>query len=165
MTVKVEVIYLAITGGIGGLVLLITNIAKLKDYGRAYNQWRHKRFAVKQHPYCSDVCQAPKYMIEISSTLKNLQEEMSITRKISLKTLGDRIKQKSEFFQAKGYMPQADKDEIICDFLTYDLGGGNGTVEYKVGICVNLPIVEGGKPCELDLSAIKMREREKHNFN
>ena len=144
------------------LVGVISNSMKLKVYFKEFSASRRKEFARKQQPYCEVISSTPKYLSEIADTLKVLKEEISITRKISLKTLGDRIKQKSEHYQAKGFMPQTDKDEIIADFLTYDLGGGNGTVEYKVGICVNLPIFENGKPCELDLEAIKMREREKH---
>lgn len=162
MEFKPENIYLAITGLVGGIVLLIANITTLKNHCKEFNNQHHQRLARKQFPYHTAMCQAPAYMIEIANTLKALQDEISITRKISLKTLGDRIKQKSEHFQAKGFMPQADKDEIIADFLTYDLGGGNGTVEYKTNICVNLPIVEGGVVCEIDLWAIIMKEREKH---
>lgn len=119
------------------------------------------------NPYCQKLCTAPqlidefkKMTGEIISQNKILIDELKKTKMVSLKSLGDRLKQKVRFFCDQNWMPQDEKDEMLSEFLTYDDGGGNGTVMYRVNTALNLPVYEGGPVCDIDLQAIVENHRK-----
>lgn len=160
--IEVITLWVMISGGLGALVIFIANITKLRDYIVAFKKWKREQFAKKQQPYCQLVCSAPAYMADISKTLKEIKIENAITREISLETLGNIMIQKSIEACEKGYMEQNEKDNLIHSFIPYDIGRGNGRVLYHVGLAMDLPTTQNGTPCDVDMSAIIERERERY---
>jgi hypothetical protein len=152
------------SAALGGLVLLLSNIEKLCGYGSRYSKWRRRQFAKRQQPFCQEVCVAPKYMVEIQATLTKLVKDIEDTKAVSLRTLGDNLNRKCQMYQKQGWMPQDEKNQMMAEFITYWLADGNGNVLYQVGITMNLPVEEGGKPFDIDMSIIIEREVEKHLF-
>jgi len=148
---------------IGMLVGLITNMEKLTGYGSRYSKWRRRQFAKRQQPFCQEVCVAPKYMLEIQSTMAQLVAEIASVKRVSLRTLGDNLNRKCRDFQRQGWMPQEDKNQMIAEFITYWEADGNGNVFYQVGITMNLPTEPGGITYDIDMSVIIEREIQKHS--
>jgi hypothetical protein len=153
----------AIVGGIAGLVLLLVNLEKLKNYFNRILVWKMRRFAQRQQPYCSTICPAPIAMEKIFGKLDQMFDFIEITREISLENHGMALIDRCNKFIDKGFMPQYEKDNLIHSFIPYVIGDGNGKVFNYVTMAMNLPTEEGGRTCEVDVDEIIKREIEKYN--
>lgn len=154
-------IFLIGGGLLGGLAKAILNWKIVKDFMTEIEARRRKKFAEKQVAHCQNICSAPAYMSAISTTLKQIQEQLDINQHLLMKIQGKNIKRTSDEFCKKGWMPQDDKDELLDDYMPYWMANGNGKVEYKFILAMNLPLEKGGMPFNIDLITLLSEERRR----
>ena len=152
----------AFIGGIGGIFYLILNLEDLKKFFQKIKERRRRRFAKKQQPYCSEVCQAPAGLTKVLGKLDKIFEFITITREISIETHGMALIALCKQAIEKEFMSQQEKDDLIHSFIPYIIGDGNGKVFNYVQMGMNLPTESGGRECDVDLSVIVERERERY---
>ena len=150
------------TAGLAGLVAFLSNLKKLKEYYVEYIVKRRRILAMKLRPFLQDNCTAIACMDEIKETLKTIRAELASTKEVSVKTLGSDLIRNSDFYLEKGYMPQADKDSMLSDFITYHYAGGNGIVFSRIEQALSLPTEYGRLRVEIDIEAILVHEKEKY---
>lgn len=146
----------------GGAFFMVTKFSKTyKDWKEARRKDKMEKLAKELYLYHSANCEAPKLILEFKKTVEIIQKQNEIliqmsknNTKLTLKSLGDRIRQKCKYWSDLGYMPQEEKDEMFKEFIEYWINGGNGLTQIKVGLALNLPTENDGESVNIDLTEI-----------
>lgn len=157
---------LAVAIVIGVIAALIGNIEKILSpikniSNKIILAWR-ARIVKTYHPLIQEECTAKKDVGEIGLLLIEMNRELRLNSRITMRTLGAQINDKCDKLMHLGFVEQQARDQLIGEYADYFLSNGNGSILANVSAVLQLPYIKGGQPVDVDVGALVERYINTH---